>query len=76
MKLSAPGTPDLPPRAMKRLNLGSAAYKKAGYINVDWQSIVEPDVNHDLNVFPYPFETDEFEHLLEEVTATPRPLQA
>src|SRR5262245_48042278 len=55
---------------MKRLNLGSAAYKKAGYVNVDWQPIVEPDVNHDLNVFPYPFESDEFDlieadHVLE-----------
>jgi len=38
-----------------KVNLGSAGYKKEGYINVDWQSIVKPDVSHDLNVFPYPF---------------------
>ena len=40
---------------IKKINLGSAGYKKKGYINVDWQSIVKPDVTHDLNVFPYPF---------------------
>lgn len=55
---------------MRRLNLGSAGYKKNGYVNVDWQSIVEPDVAHDLNTFPYPFQDDEFDlveadHVLE-----------
>jgi SAM-dependent methyltransferase len=55
---------------MRKLNLGSAGYKKTGYVNVDWQSIVEPDVEHDLNTFPYPFQDDEFDlveadHVLE-----------
>jgi SAM-dependent methyltransferase len=45
----------------KKLNLGSAGRKKDGYINVDWQSIVTPDVSHDLNVFPYPFSDSEFD---------------
>ncbi|MFT7644534.1 MAG: SAM-dependent methyltransferase [Candidatus Paceibacteria bacterium] len=53
-----------------KLNIGCAGYKKEGYINLDWQSIVVPDVNHDLNSFPYPFEDNQFElieasHILE-----------
>lgn len=46
-----------------KLNIGCAGFKKPGYINVDWQSIVEPDVNHDLNVFPYPFKDHQFEEI-------------
>jgi len=54
----------------KKLNIGCAGYKKPGYINLDWQSIVEPDINHDLNTFPYPFQDNSFElveasHILE-----------
>jgi len=54
----------------KKLNLGSAGYKKEGYVNVDWQSIVKPDVEHNLNVFPYPFKDNSFDvveasHVLE-----------
>jgi hypothetical protein len=54
----------------KKLNLGSGEYKKSGYINVDFYSISEPDVKHDLNLFPYPFKDDEFslieaDHILE-----------
>lgn len=45
----------------KKLNLGSAGRKKEGYINVDWMSLVEPDVSHNLNIFPYPFDTEEFD---------------
>ena len=47
--------------SMKKLNLGCAGFKKPGYINVDWQSIVEPDVSHDLNQYPYPFEDNGFD---------------
>lgn len=54
----------------KKLNLGSGEFKKEGYVNVDYYSVSDPDVRHDLNQFPYPFETSEFdlveaEHLLE-----------
>jgi predicted SAM-dependent methyltransferase len=49
---------------MIKVNLGSAGYKKEGYINVDWQPIVKPDIVHDLNVFPYPF-TDSSVDLVE-----------
>lgn len=37
------------------LNLGCGFLKHEGYINVDAFSVCEPDVVHDLNVFPYPF---------------------
>lgn len=46
-----------------KVNFGSAGYKKTGYINIDWQSIVKPDVEHDLNKFPYPFETSSVDHI-------------
>ncbi len=45
----------------KKLNLGSAGRKKDGFINVDWLSLVKPDVEHNLNVFPYPFQDNEFD---------------
>lgn len=46
---------------LKKLNIGCAGFKKPGYVNLDWQSIVEPDVSHDLNVYPYPFKDNEFD---------------
>lgn len=52
------------------LNLGCGEFKKDGYVNVDFFSVSEPDIRHDLNRFPYPFEDNRFElieadHLLE-----------
>lgn len=58
------------PQAATKLNLGCGEFKKPGYINVDFDSVSTPDIRHDLNVFPYPFEDDAFElveadHVLE-----------
>lgn len=55
---------------VKRLNLGCGDFKKEGYINVDIHPHLEPDVIHDLNIFPYPFADNEFDlieasHVLE-----------
>jgi SAM-dependent methyltransferase len=55
---------------IKKLNLGAGEHKKDGYINVDWQDSTKPDVKHDLNVYPYPFEDNAFDlieasHVLE-----------
>ena len=41
-----------------KINLGCAGYKKEGYVNVDWLQSLSPEVVHDLNIFPYPFETE------------------
>lgn len=46
---------------IKKLNLGCGEFKKEGYINVDISPSVIPDIVHDLNVFPYPFEDDYFD---------------
>jgi SAM-dependent methyltransferase len=47
----------------KKLNLGSAGRKKEGFVNVDWMSLVKPDVEHNLNVYPYPFKDNEFDYV-------------
>jgi predicted SAM-dependent methyltransferase len=54
----------------RKLNLGCGEFQKAGFINVDYYSLSKPDVSHDLNQFPYPFEENRFElveadHILE-----------
>ena len=46
---------------MKKLNLGSGAFPKDGYVNVDLAAADGADVIHDLSVFPYPFADDEFD---------------
>jgi SAM-dependent methyltransferase len=53
-----------------KLNLGAGSAHKEGYVNVDWTNLTNPDVTHDLNVFPYPFADNSFElieafHVLE-----------
>ncbi|MFA4818128.1 MAG: methyltransferase domain-containing protein [Parcubacteria group bacterium] len=55
---------------LKKLNLGAGQDKKIGYINIDWNPLAQPDVTHDLNSFPYPFDDGTFDlieasHILE-----------
>jgi SAM-dependent methyltransferase len=55
---------------MIKLNLGCGEDKKDGYLNIDWNPIVKPDITHDLNIVPYPFEDNYFDlievsHVLE-----------
>ncbi|NCB39097.1 MAG: methyltransferase domain-containing protein [Erysipelotrichia bacterium] len=55
---------------MRKLNLGCGEFKKEGYVNVDCFSVSTPDICHDLNSLPYPFEDSTFgaieaDHLLE-----------
>ncbi len=59
--------------AMKKLNLGCGEFKKAGYVNVDFYSVTEPDVRHNMEIFPYPFSDNEFDiiemdHVLEHLS--------
>jgi predicted SAM-dependent methyltransferase len=54
----------------RKLNLGSGEFSKDGFVNVDYYSISNPDISHDLNKFPYPFDDNYFElveadHILE-----------
>lgn len=46
-----------------KINLGSSGTNIPGYINVDVRPLVNPDVLHDLNVFPYPFEDNSADHI-------------
>ncbi len=48
---------------LKKLNLGCGIYKKEGYINMDWDEKVKPDVVHDFNKFPYPFADNAFDYI-------------
>lgn len=55
---------------MSQLNLGCGRFKKRGFVNVDGDPACEPDVVHDLNRFPYPFDDESFsrieaDHVLE-----------
>jgi SAM-dependent methyltransferase len=52
-----------------KLNLGCGE-KKDGFVNIDWNPYANPDILHDLNKFPYPFESNSIElveafHVLE-----------
>ena len=38
------------------LNLGCGFKQKKGFINVDVFEICKPDITHDLNMFPYPWD--------------------
>lgn len=57
---------------LRCLNLGSGEDYRKGWVNLDYNSIYKADVNHNLDKFPYPFKTGEFDyvycsHVLEHV---------
>ena len=61
---------------MIKLNLGSGSKIKDGYINVDKYDTFKPDIVHDLEKFPYPFENDSVDqiimlHVLEHIGGEP-----
>lgn len=61
---------------MKKLNLGSGDKRIPGFLNVDKFDTFEPDIVHDLEIFPYPFLENEIEeikliHVLEHIGQTP-----
>ena len=47
----------------KILNLGSGIEKISNSVNLDINEEVGPDILHDLNVFPYPFNDKEFDEI-------------
>jgi len=55
---------------IKKVNFGCGDFKKKGFINVDWNKKINPDVVCDLGKFPYPFKNNdidfiEADHVLE-----------
>jgi SAM-dependent methyltransferase len=57
---------------MVKLNLGSGRRPLPGFVNIDNQPVARPDVLHDLEIFPWPFEDAEAEevvasHVLEHI---------
>lgn len=47
----------------KVLDLGCGKKKRAGSIGVDYSTRYDADIVHDLNIFPYPFEDNEFDEI-------------
>lgn len=50
-------------KVMKRINLGSGLKKYKNFLNVDVSPRMEPDEVVDLNVFPWPWQDNEFDHI-------------
>ncbi len=50
-------------RVVKILDLGCGNKRRAGTIGVDYSARFNPDVIHDLNVFPYPFESSSIDKI-------------
>lgn len=48
----------------KKLNMGCGYMKMEGYLNVDASEHVDPDQVVDLQSVPWPFEDDEFQHVV------------
>lgn len=60
-------------RLQRKLNLGCGPFYKEGFVNVDIDPKVRPDIVHDLDSFPYPFEENSFslielDHCLEHLS--------
>jgi SAM-dependent methyltransferase len=47
----------------KILDMGCGNQKKDGAITIDINPVTKPDIIHDLNKFPYPFETSTFDEI-------------
>ncbi len=45
----------------RTVNLGSGGEKLKGAVNVDFSELSKPDIVHDLNVIPWPFEDGSFD---------------
>lgn len=48
----------------KRINLGCGSMKLNGFLNVDKSLLVNPDQEVNLDVFPWPWKDNEFDHIV------------
>jgi predicted SAM-dependent methyltransferase len=51
-------------KEFKKLNMGSGLKKLDGFLNVDISESVKPDQVVDLNVMPWPWKDNEFDHIV------------
>jgi SAM-dependent methyltransferase len=51
------------PTKVRKLNLGSGNFPLNDYINVDFLPALNPDVVHNLDEYPYPFESGAFDRI-------------
>jgi SAM-dependent methyltransferase len=49
--------------AKRVLDLGCGNKKRAGALGIDFNTRTAADVTHDLNVFPYPLESETFDEV-------------
>ena len=49
---------------IRKLNLGCDTDYRKGWVNLDKTYNLKADVKHDLDVFPYPFDDNEFDYIL------------
>tara|TARA_R100000656_G_C3905045_1_gene119617 strand:- start:49 stop:645 length:597 start_codon:yes stop_codon:yes gene_type:complete len=64
------------PQEMLNLNLGSGSKRIEGFINLDKFDTFNPDIVHDLEIFPYPFKDSSVDkiilsHVMEHIGQTP-----
>jgi SAM-dependent methyltransferase len=49
--------------SLTKLNAGCGRFKKEGFVNLDSVPECEPDIVHNLDLFPYPFADGRFEYI-------------
>ena len=49
---------------MLRLNVGSGTDKRSDFINMDYNSLYNPEVIHNMDSIPWPFEDNTFDEIL------------